>query len=358
VLHEHGQQRSGDKNVGCKIGVQQRFDASGSRPTPAFPEPGGACIAAYGDSFTYGSGVSDTDAFPNRLSQLFGCRVANYGVPGYGSDQATLRFEEQHGDPASIVILTHLSENVVRNLNRYRKLIASGERWGMKPRFALQPNGELRLLPMPETLEPTDYLEIVRDPEAHLADDFFLPGGASGIQRLRFPFTPKIVLALRHYHVQAELRGVPFYEEFYSLDHEAGGVELTARIFARFAAGARERGAIPLIQIMPTALDLLEYQESGRWVYESLERRAGELGIDVVNLGQRLMSYVGKGDPCRIYQGCNFHLNEVGNELVARHTAIAIDERHLRHEVASQGRWPEPIRRVDPEPTMSRRARP
>ena len=37
---------------------------------------------------------TDKEAWSNQLSRLVGCRVANYGVSGYGSDQATIRFEQ------------------------------------------------------------------------------------------------------------------------------------------------------------------------------------------------------------------------------------------------------------------------
>ena len=63
-----------------EFGRSERYDVSGARPTPSFPDPGGACVSVYGDSFTVGGGVSDEAAWPNQLSQLLGCRVANDGT--------------------------------------------------------------------------------------------------------------------------------------------------------------------------------------------------------------------------------------------------------------------------------------
>ena len=71
------------------------FDASGARPSPTFPKPGRECVALYGNSFTYGEEVGDADAWGNVLSGMLGCRVANYGVGAYGTDQALLRFLRQ-----------------------------------------------------------------------------------------------------------------------------------------------------------------------------------------------------------------------------------------------------------------------
>lgn len=76
------------------------FDATGSRPIPAYPEFGAACVSLYGDSFTFGMGVDDAHAWGNLLSKQLNCRVANYGVAGSGLGQALLHFESNDGDEA------------------------------------------------------------------------------------------------------------------------------------------------------------------------------------------------------------------------------------------------------------------
>ncbi len=330
----------------------QRYDRSGSRPIPSFPEPGRACVSIYGDSFTFGAGVSDEEAWSNQLSMLLGCRVANYGVGGYGSDQAVLRFEQNVDDEAPVVVLGHLSENILRNVNRYRPLIAAGGSWGLKPRFVLGNDGSLELLPI-EISTVSDFLELADRPEAYPEGEYFTPGGSSGIQHMGFPYTLSMLNALRHYHVQAELQGLPAYNAFYEPDHPAQGLELTTRILARFARIARERGKLAMLQIIPTGLDLLEYQKTGRWIYAPLVERARELGIDVVDHGPRLMEIVGEGDPCGIYLRCNNHMNPLGNELLARQVARALDEREIRRIAAAQGRWPHEIVDVDALPAVA-----
>ncbi len=64
-------------------GSKRRLDES--RHTPSFPEPGNECVATFGDSFTYGDEVEDDEAWSNVLSTRLGCRVANFGVGGYGT---------------------------------------------------------------------------------------------------------------------------------------------------------------------------------------------------------------------------------------------------------------------------------
>ena len=320
----------------------KRYDVSGSRPTPAFPVPGHACISLYGDSFTYGSGVSDEMAWPNQLSRLLGCRVANYGVVGYGSDQAAIRFERNLDDEASIVVLSHLSENIMRNVNQYRKLLAASGRLSLKPRYILDANGALTLVPL-QIATVDKFAKLVERPEDLLQDEFFLPGGASGVTRLRFPFTLSMVRGLGHFHVRAELAGEPAYAQFYEEDHPAQGVEITARILELFARNANERGKLAMLQIIPTGLDLIEYQQTGEWTYAPLLERAAELELDVVDQGSRLMAWIGDGDPCQFNLACNNHMNAKGNRMLARLVAAALEERLLRQLAETRGLWPHPL---------------
>jgi hypothetical protein len=319
-----------------------RYDATGSRPIPAFPEPGDACISIYGDSFTYGSGVPDEAAWANQLSQLLGCRVANYGVGGYGTDQALLRFEHNLDDEAAITILGHLSENIMRNVNQYRKLLAAGDPLSLKPRFTLRAGGGIGLVPL-QVSTPEELTSFLERPEDRLEHEFFAPNGPSGITRFHFPFTLSMLRGLAHYHVRAELAGEPAYAQFYEVDHPAEGVEVTARILERFAASARARGKLPMLQVIPTGLDMIEYQKTGRWTYAPLLDRADELGIDVVDHGDRLMAWIGDGDPCQFYLRCNNHMNPMGNRMLAMQVAAALEERQLRQRAAADGQWPHPI---------------
>jgi hypothetical protein len=120
-----------------------------ARPDPAFAEDAPACASAYGDSFTFGTPVGDDATFPHDLGVALGCRVSNFGMPGYGSDQAFLLYRAQRdADRAPIVILAHLTENVLRNVNQYRELLYPGGGFGFKPRLRLDERGKLRRVPL------------------------------------------------------------------------------------------------------------------------------------------------------------------------------------------------------------------
>lgn len=122
----------------------------------AQPKPAGTLrIACFGDSFTFCADVDDADAWPHLVETSHpGWEVPNLGVPGYGTDQALLRFRRFAKDlDADVVCIGLMLENIGRNVNRYRPLWHPTDAGCLaKPRFALE-HGELRLVPLPYASE-------------------------------------------------------------------------------------------------------------------------------------------------------------------------------------------------------------
>lgn len=123
-------------------------------------------IAAFGDSFVYGSGVNGDEAWPSVLEQLTeDIEVLNYGVPGYGPDQAYLRFvlEGRNFGP-QITIFGVTTPSLRRILTRSAVFTASPH-FIAKPRFILGADENLVLLPNPirQLSDANRYLE---DPSA------------------------------------------------------------------------------------------------------------------------------------------------------------------------------------------------
>ena len=50
-------------------------------------------MEVYGDSYTEGVDVNYQNSWPSLLSQKINCRVINFGVEGYGTDQSYLRYK-------------------------------------------------------------------------------------------------------------------------------------------------------------------------------------------------------------------------------------------------------------------------
>ena len=69
---------------------------------------------AFGDSFTHGDDVPDAETWISRLSAL-GLPTVNAGVPGYGVDQAWLRYRQRKSQIRSRVILIGvMADNIAR----------------------------------------------------------------------------------------------------------------------------------------------------------------------------------------------------------------------------------------------------
>jgi lysophospholipase L1-like esterase len=287
------------------------FDAAGARISPAFPEPeANAAVSLYGDSFTFGMEVRPNEAWGNLLAEKIGGRVNNFGVPGYGTDQAYLRYRENVDFNSRVVILGFVSENILRNLNQYRDLLQPGEGGlGLKPRFILDAGGDLRLIPLPE-LKASDYPKFVDDPAAFLKHETFLSG------RLSFPFVLSVAGSLGHFHIQSRLAGEPRYAPFFQPSDPANGVRLTASIAGRFASDAARRGSIPLVLMIPTIDDMAHYRRTGRWIYQPLLQELDSMKIGYLDAGPSLLESLGGRDAQEIYAR-GTHLNAEGNRRLA-----------------------------------------
>ena len=73
-----------------------------------------ACGSAFGDSFTYGDEVGGNEAWAFLLSQKLGCEIENFGVNGYGLDQAYLKYLK-YRPVGHFVILALYQEMLRRN---------------------------------------------------------------------------------------------------------------------------------------------------------------------------------------------------------------------------------------------------
>jgi hypothetical protein len=297
-------------------------DASGSRLVPAFPDAASPlCAAAFGDSFTWGGEVSPAEAYPNVLSQTLGCRVANYGVEGYGTDQAVLRYERL-SPPAPVVVLGHYADNILRNVNQDRAFLTN-EPFGLKPRFIL--DGEtLRLIPLPVVSED-DYRHLDERAEALLPDDYFRPGGPGGVSALRFPFVVTALRVLRHFRARAALARVPSYAPFYDPGHPSRALPVTAAILERFVATARARGQRPVVLLIPDVKDLERLRAHRPVSYQPLAEALAARQLPVLSAAQPLVDALADRAPCALYSRCSGgHFRPEGYRLLAQAVARAL----------------------------------
>jgi len=298
-------------------------DAFGSRPSPAFPEPGPACVSVYGASFAYAGEVDHAQAWTDHLARKLGCRVANYGVSAYGTDQSLLRFKGNSADEAPIAVLAFMGSNIERNLNRwalYKYTPVRYRAWRQfKPRFVLGEGGQLELLELPEP----SWQELgggLADPAGWLEHDWFAPGKPAGVpvHTPSFPYLRSVYRVARS-ALFPDPRRNENHLAFFAEHHPSGAYALTRAILVEFARTARERGVDPLILFIPSSHEFERYRETGEWVSGALARAVAAEGIPVVNVLEEMSERIGAEHVCENYTigGCRYHFDSTGNELLA-----------------------------------------
>lgn len=325
-----------DKTLGwpapATFGQDGQRDVTGSRIVPSWPDPEqhGACISLYGDSFTWGTGVEHAHVWGNVLAENLGARVANYGVSGYGTDQALLRFLDNTADEAPVTFLNHLSENILRNVNQYRQLLYPGDGLGFKPRFLVDERGRLAWVPLPD-LSVAEYRLAVRDPGSYLAHEYFVPDGPGGTHTLSFPYAWTLLKSGTSCRVRAALRGAPWYTPFYDVAHPSNALAVTVAICQEFCQQARGRGKTPILTVIPTGRDLRFFQRTGRWPCQPLIDELSRRRIQVLNFGIGIVQHLGANDPRTLFLAHRIgaHYNDTGHRLLARIASEHLKERGL-----------------------------
>jgi hypothetical protein len=312
------------------------LDVNGAQRNPYFangPQEG-SCVSLYGDSFTQGwlDASSPGKNWGNLLSNRMACYVANFGVAGYGTDQAYLRFAENRSDRAPVVIFGLHTEDVLRNLTRVRDLQNYAKWYALKPRFILNDRRELKLVPIP-TLTEEEYLRVVGlagDPLI-LEHEDFQPGGAAGVVKLEFPYTVSVAKnMMRFYGFRSRLFHRPEWMEFLQRGHALHGLEITVGITRKFVELAEQRGEVPLVVILPHLLDLKYFLDKGSWPYQVLVEDYAQSSIPFIDFGPYLVADAQeRGKDVEEYYGPTHHYNDEGNALVARFVYDRLAEKAL-----------------------------
>jgi hypothetical protein len=289
------------------------------RELAARPAPGRLRIAAFGDSFTYSSDVPNGRTWADFLELLLPrSEVLNFGVPGYGLDQAYLRYLDPgvkfHPD---VVFAGFMSENVERGVNTFRPFYYPET--GMpfaKPRFTLRGEGlELRPNPLPT---PESYRELLADPRRVLPrlgrHDVFYRRFYRRAGGGRLGFLP----SARFLHVlRTERFDRPSYAHgVYDVRSEA--FQVASRTFDLFVRDVRRRRSLPVILLFPQRRDLLNRREGRPDAYGPLRDSLRQRGYLVVDLLEAFARHDPEGT---LLRRKFVHYPARGNRMVAQYLA-------------------------------------
>jgi hypothetical protein len=237
------------------------------RPTP--PE-GMLRLAAFGDSFTHGDDVRNEETWQEMLVQAHRqLEVLNFGVPGYGTDQAYLRYrEEGRAYRPQVTLIGFLPEDAYRNVNVFRPFYYPDTSFPLaKPRFVLK-DGGLVLLENPMT-ELGHYRELLARPGR------VLPALGTHDYYFRFKYkrgpldvsSTVRLLKLVRYALHERSTDRPEARRF---DPRSEAYQVTVAIFDRFVEDAARDGSVPIILIFPHARDIARHRRTGSRQYAPL----------------------------------------------------------------------------------------
>ncbi len=252
-----------------QLGVVYRHGQLGERITRTYYPYD--LIASYGDSFTHCNEVKDDDTWQTFLAHRIARNVLNFGVAGYGPDQALLLYSSHETvmPRPPIVMLCIFPENINRVVNVYRNFYMYKDPLSLtKPRFTVF-NGTLTLLENP--IQDVNDLTKLSEPsfvEEIGTHDYWYQMGKH-LPPLRFPY----VLALFRWreivmrNIKASLcRTMPklvaptFNLDLYS---EPEPFATMCGIADIFVATAIERKQYPIIVLIPHTDYVREVLETG-----------------------------------------------------------------------------------------------
>ena len=160
------------------------------RPSPPFSDKKNVnyCGFIFGDSFSHADEVLDHETWGNLLSKKIDCPIANYGVGGFGTDQALLKMErminkkeKNLSSKKKIIFFGIYEEMLKRNVSAsWLFYCCPDQKKSLKPYFILQNQDSIKLKKIPEKITLKSVIE-------HHEYDRYYP-----IFTLNFPYSFQI----------------------------------------------------------------------------------------------------------------------------------------------------------------------
>jgi hypothetical protein len=307
-------------------------DSTGAKYNPDFPVSTRTCISAYGDSFVWGEDVPLADGWIEQLSRTLRCRVANYGVSAYGTDQAYIRFRDNPQDKAPMVLLGIFSQDIMRTVNQYRAFMGfEPQPYWIKGRFVLNGAGALEWI-HPPRLDAESFVKLHSAPQLFFPSEYLLPDSRDGPVTPSWSYAATLLRVALTPRVQTRLTGSVSTSEFLSPTHPSGAFQLTLAIVRAFSLEAKRRGQHPLVVMLPGGSSFREHQSSGHYEYDMLVAAMAENGIDTFDPAPVLLSRLAGRDYCQLYAEvdiCGRHFGVSGSAVLAEVVADELRRRGL-----------------------------
>lgn len=321
---------SGGSNGKPKTETINAQKIRGKRIHSFVPQDGIVRIAAFGDSYTFGSAASDEECWAEMISSSDKrVEVLNFGVGGYGLDQAFLRYQREGVlfNP-HVVFICYMTENLARHVNVFRPFYSHFQTLPVsKPRFIVEAD-TLRLLdnPLPTSKDYEQLLEHEGESLAMLGQHDYFYQRSPRPTRLDIFGSVRLAKLIRQgIHRRYSINSL-YKDGYYNSSSEA--FEVTVKLLEEFYERVRRDGSIPIVVIFPYKKDIDRYQISRtKWYQPLLDHlRPGDLRlVDLIEAFHRSA----RSHEVSLFfdSGGTGHYSALGYEIVAKHLL-----RYLREE--------------------------
>ncbi|MCP4901155.1 MAG: SGNH/GDSL hydrolase family protein [bacterium] len=247
-------------------GIRSRTDYSLSTPSNVLR------VTTFGDSFTFGDEVKNEETWQAVIEhETTALEVLNFGVSGFGLDQTYLRYMK-YGEQfdAQIVFIGFMSENIFRNVSRYRPFYFSetGLPFG-KPRFTLTGEG-ISLLENPFPSKD-EYLALLENPRKVLPqagkNDYYYGQGYE-VGPADWLATVRLIKMVYTQVKRSAFSDNILVDGTYNIGSEA--FRVTHRIFDLFYSQVKQNSESPMILLFPAHIDVVNYRNTGTTRYSPL----------------------------------------------------------------------------------------
>ncbi|GIK43189.1 MAG: hypothetical protein BroJett011_70220 [Chloroflexota bacterium] len=271
---------------GQQDGVTYTSNSTGMRSLREYPlskAAGILRIGTFGPSFTHSDDVADEATWQAQMERARpDLEVMNWGVGGYGTDQAFLRYQTQGAAYQPDVVLIGFEEdNIRRNVNRFRPFFRGQTDIPLTKPVFIEKGNELTLLENPfQTLEaledtllnsPQRFLDIV------CPHDFYC-------QRDRYQSQPLDIFAsyrfgrtLVYEMTQAGRPGVSSFQNPIIQ-------RVNFLLIRQFAEEAIRNGSVPIVLIFPERSSIEAHERGEATPYAAGITLLREQGLQVIDL--------------------------------------------------------------------------
>ena len=294
------------------------------------PSSGIRRVATFGDSFTHCDDVKNNESWQAIMESYNSTiEVLNFGVGGYGLDQAYLRYlEDGRQYKPHIVLIGFMTGNIFRNINTYRPFFFPKTGVPLtKPRYVVS-EGELTLITNPmKSLD--DYKELLLHaqdilPEIGANDNYYKYNKYYTTNIFDWSPTFRIIKILMHGINEKHPIEEVVANNKYNENSEAFLV--TKKIFDAFYNTSIENGSIPIILVFPDKPDVSLYHRTKEKVYSPLLSYFDSKEYQYIDL----MDALKNTDIEALFKG---HYSPLATKLVAEYILDYLDNMKKQEDV-------------------------